>query len=34
VRERIHAPELSGAAGWLNTAAPLSVRELRGQIAT
>jgi thiol-disulfide isomerase/thioredoxin len=32
VRERIHAPELAGAAGWLNTAAPLSMRELRGQI--
>ena len=30
MRERIHAPELSGAAGWLNTAAPLSMRELRG----
>ncbi len=32
MRERIHAPELAGAAAWLNTAAPLSMRELRGQI--
>ncbi len=32
MRERIHAPELSGASAWLNTAAPLSIAELRGQV--
>ena len=32
MRERIHAPELSGAAAWLNTAAPLSMKDLRGQV--
>ena len=30
--ERIHAPELSGAAAWLNTAAPLALKDLRGQV--
>ena len=32
MRERIHAPELSGASAWLNTAAPLSMKDLRGQV--
>ena len=32
MQERIHAPELAGATAWLNTGAPLSMRELRGQI--
>jgi thiol-disulfide isomerase/thioredoxin len=32
VRERIHAPDLTSASAWLNTRAPLSLRDLRGQI--
>jgi DNA-binding beta-propeller fold protein YncE len=30
--EPIHAPELRGAAAWLNTRGPLSLRDLRGKI--
>ena len=30
--ERIHAPELTGAAAWLNTDRPLAIRELRGYV--
>jgi DNA-binding beta-propeller fold protein YncE len=30
--EPIHAPELRGAAAWLNTRGPLSLRELRGKV--
>lgn len=29
---RVRAPELVGAGGWLNTAAPLTLQELRGRI--
>jgi thiol-disulfide isomerase/thioredoxin len=32
VRERIHAPDLTSASAWLNTRAPHSLRDLRGQI--
>ncbi len=32
MRERIHAPELTGASAWLETDRPLSMRELRGQV--
>ena len=32
MQERIHAPELSGATAWLNIAAPLSMRALRGHV--
>lgn len=32
MRERIHAPELTGASAWLNTDRPLTLRELRGQV--
>jgi DNA-binding beta-propeller fold protein YncE len=32
VRERIHAPELTGATSWLNVAAAPSIRDLRGQL--
>jgi len=32
MRERIHAPDLSGATAWLNVERPLSMRELRGQL--
>jgi sugar lactone lactonase YvrE len=31
-QERIRAPELDRALGWLNTERPLSLRELRGQL--
>lgn len=31
-REHIHAPELEGGAGWLNTDAPISLARLRGKI--
>ena len=31
-RERVHAPELDGGMGWLNTDAPLSMAGLRGKI--
>ena len=30
--EPIHAPELRGAAAWLNTRGPLSLRDLRGKV--
>ena len=29
---RIHAPELTGATGWFNVAAPLTLRALRGKV--
>jgi thiol-disulfide isomerase/thioredoxin len=29
---RVRAPELTGGAGWLNTAAPLRLKDLRGKI--
>jgi len=32
VRERIHAPELTGASAWLNASGPISNRDLRGQV--
>ncbi|MFN2549580.1 MAG: thioredoxin-like domain-containing protein [Myxococcales bacterium] len=32
MRERIHAPDLAGAAAWLNVDRPLSIKELRGQV--
>jgi DNA-binding beta-propeller fold protein YncE len=32
LRERIHAPELSGATAWLNVDEPPSIRGLRGQL--
>jgi thiol-disulfide isomerase/thioredoxin/sugar lactone lactonase YvrE len=31
-RERVAAPELDGGAGWLNTAGPLRLKDLRGKI--
>ena len=31
-QERIHAPELEGGVGWLNTDRPLTLAELRGKI--
>ena len=30
--DRIHAPELTGAAGWFNVPAPLTLRALRGKV--
>jgi thiol-disulfide isomerase/thioredoxin/DNA-binding beta-propeller fold protein YncE len=32
VRERVDAPELAGAGGWINTAEPLSLAKLRGRV--
>src|SRR5688572_8583079 len=29
---RVRAPELEGGAGWLNTAGPLRMKDLRGKI--
>ena len=31
-RERMRAPELDGGVAWLNTAAPIHLRDLRGKI--
>jgi thiol-disulfide isomerase/thioredoxin len=30
--EKVHAPELDGALGWLNVSRPLAMRELRGYV--
>src|SRR3712207_3034509 len=31
-RPLVHAPELAGAGGWINTAEPLSLKALRGKV--